>query len=131
MQGKTLLTAGLVIVSASVAVLFIGLGIAWIVGAASDAASPAGFYIWAFWQFLYGALALACLFSAWRRPTRRLRVLAGALALVACVTFLVGLLDVGMISGLEWALFLTVAPLFLLNWWAVRRLTSRRGGSER
>jgi hypothetical protein len=73
-------------------------------------------------SIIYGVAGLAALALAWLRPFRGLASVAGTLAAIQVVLFVIGSLDLGMISGLEAASIIVAAFAVSVNWYAVHLL---------
>ena len=76
-------------------------------------------YLFAAVNCAYGLASLYLLVAAWRHPRVRLERIARWLASGFIVLWVVGSMDSGMISGLEWGAILVVAVMLIPNYVAV------------
>jgi len=74
-----------------------------------------------------GVLLLVCLLLAWRRPSPRVFSIANWASAGFVVFFLIGSLDSGMVSGLEFAATFVIGSVLALVCWCLRTLV--RGGA--
>lgn len=74
----------------------------------------------------YGLMNLILLLLAWKIGGDIL----GKVSIIGSVAFLIlfilGSMDVGMISGLEWAGIFIVTLMTIINWFAIRKITLRK-----
>lgn len=110
------------VLSAAVSALFLGHG-SWLLLQAGIETAAVVFGVA---TLLYGVISLALLALAWGKPNKHLAlwvfVIAGAFLLFQLAVSL----DLGIISGLEWAALLLVAVMLSANWKAVRNVANRR-----
>ena len=67
----------------------------------------------------YGICSLAALLMAWGRYGAKTKRVISIFATVYMAVFIIGSMDVGMVSGLEVAGILLVATMLFINWFAV------------
>ncbi len=80
-------------------------------------------------MLLYGLWTLVLLGLAWWRGNPTVTKISKFSALGLFATIVIGSLDVGMISGLEWLMIVFMGSLLWLQFVAVRRIVSEKGKS--
>lgn len=71
---------------------------------------------------IYGTGSTFLLGAAWLKPSRILSTAMKWLAVAALASVVMGSLDVGMISGLEWGLILVLGAVLLGKWYLLHRI---------
>ncbi|MCK5286951.1 MAG: hypothetical protein KAJ59_03985 [Thermodesulfovibrionia bacterium] len=74
----------------------------------------------------YGLMSVILLLFAWTRGGNTLQRISIIGSIAFLIIFILGSLDVGMISELEWAGILIVVLMILINWFAIRKITLRK-----
>lgn len=121
MRAGTVLNVFWSALSAVVSVLFLGHG-SWLL---SQSELETGVLAVAAVTLLYGVFSLVLLVLAWAKPNKHLALWA-LLAAGAFLLFQFAVsLDLGIISGLEWAALLLVALLLSANWIGVRNVANK------
>ena len=87
----------------------------------------AWFIIMGIAKAVYGFVSLVVLFMAWRDDRKNWRKVIFYFATGFLLLYILGSLDSGMISGLEYGFLFGVAVLLAINWVAVRVVMRNRG----
>jgi len=72
---------------------------------------------------VYGISGLVLIGVAWCRPGPQLHLVAAALGVFVVLVWIVGSLDYGSLSGLDWASVIALALLAFFVWFSVRLLS--------
>ncbi len=78
---------------------------------------------------MYGLANLILLFVAWRLKQKYAHKLCLTLSIIFLCGYVIGSLDVGVISGLEWYGILVVAVLVFFNWNAIKSVNKYKGNT--
>ena len=78
---------------------------------------------------MYGLASLILLFVAWRLKQKYAHKLCFLLSIIFLCGYVIGSLDVGMISGLEWYGILVVTALVFFNWNAIKSVNKYKGNT--
>ena len=84
---------------------------------------PALSLITAIIAFSYGLVTIYLLSQAWAKSNKKLVNFTKYIVLIMFIAQVILNLDVGMISGLEWAGLLVVALILSINWLSVKYVT--------
>ncbi|WP_321392110.1 hypothetical protein [uncultured Desulfuromusa sp.] len=117
-KSEKFIAAALTLLSASVSLVFFLYG-AFI---ARGAIGQTWIMIFAILTACYGAGSLAALLWAWFKGGKRAIKVIKYLAIAFLALFVIGSMDVGMVSGQEFILILGVGLVIWFNWFSVKKI---------